>query len=457
MLVYFQSGKLDIMSSVFGRGSCVTKTAALSLYGKDRIGVIQMEMNKDKDSVLTIAVIGGGYAGIHAVMEIRKRLANDRMEGRKVKIVLMDKNQFHVRKVLLFKPAASRSDIIIPFQQLLPNDVELVQGTVTNVISREKVIKYVAASGIEQLLPYDIAIMAAGSIVRRPDKNKGGIALSSLEDALQIRQVWTHNLLKAGAEQDEASRKGLLTAAIAGAGISGIETAAELAFFMRREAEHAGINPDEIRVLLVNSGKRLFPQGSEKAGIRLEKMLHERGIQVIHQARVDEFNEGTLLLENHETIAAGLCIWTLGLIPHPSLRSWGLPLTSDGYIKIDSCYRVAGESSLYSIGDCAAVFDGQSGKPDGKTCKEGIAQAARLAKIIEADLLGKVAPAHKSFMDFFCIGLGPEQGMAWTRKWGIDMMITGKLGSKIRAFTWDSASLLAQRKDERGFVMQQEE
>ncbi|MBO8164526.1 MAG: FAD-dependent oxidoreductase [Brevibacillus sp.] len=123
-------------------------------------------------------------------------------------------------------------------------------------------------------------------------------------------------------------------------------------------------------------------------------------------------------------------------------RGLGLPLTAEGQIIVDASYRVKGVPGVYSIGDCARIVDPISGQADRMTCKESIAQAARLGKIIAADLSGRPAPSHQAHMDLFCFGLGPERGMVWIRQWGLDFILTGKLGWKIRKFTWDSASLI---------------
>lgn len=50
-----------------------------------------------------------------------------------------------------------------------------------------------------------------------------------------------------------------------------------------------------------------------------------------------------------------LCVWTFGLLPNPTLRSFGLPLTPDGRIIVDASYRVKGAAGVYSIGDCAHI------------------------------------------------------------------------------------------------------
>lgn len=388
---------------------------------------------------LTCIVVGGGYAGIYAVKTIRKIFKGS---NRPLRLILIDKNSFHFRKVLLFKPAARNEDIRVPFKKLFPKGVEFVQAAVTKIDSGEKRLFYQDAEGKENSMNYDIVVVAVGSVVRKPELAQGGIALANLNAAQKIRETWRANLEKAVMETNEKERQRLMTIAIGGAGISGIETSAEFAHFIREDAKQLGLDPDAVRINLFNTNNRLFPEGPTKVGHKLERSLNVKGVTVIHGNRVLHEKDGTLTLSSGETMSVGLCVWTLGLLPNPMLRSIGLPVTSEGYVDVDASYRVKNAQGVYSIGDCARIVDPASGRVDGKTCKEATAQATRLAKIILADLEGRPAPVHKSFMDFFCFGLGPKQGMAWVHKWGVDIILTGKLGWRIRKLTWDSASLL---------------
>ncbi|ULO07103.1 FAD-dependent oxidoreductase [Paenibacillus sp. 19GGS1-52] len=389
----------------------------------------------------TCIVIGGGYAGIHAVKEIKKNWKNEETHHA-LRLILIDKNPFHLRKVLLFKPAAGTEDIRVPFERLLPEGGEFIQGSVTKIDPGQKRVIYHDAEGKEQSLDYELLVLTAGSVVRRPEPDQGGIALTDLEAAQKIREIWRGNLQKAVAETNDKERRRLMTIAIAGAGISGIETSAELAYGVHEDAKQLGLDPADVQVILVNANKRLFPNGPAKVGQKLQTSLESFGVSVVHESKVLKEQEGILALSNGDKIPVGLCIWTLGLIPNPLLPSIGVAVNSMGYVSVDASYRVQGVKGVYSIGDCARIEDPVSGKTDGKTCKEAIAQAVRLGKIISSDLAGRPAPSHKTYMDFFCFGLGPEQGMVWTRQWGIDLLITGKLGYRLRKYTWDMASMV---------------
>lgn len=381
---------------------------------------------------------------MHQALKAIKETTHGVANGRRIRFVLLDKQPGHVRKMLLFRPAVSGEVIMIPWKHWFPEGVDFVQGTVTSVDSGDQRIRYTDAQGMDEQMHYDLLVVAVGSIVRQADPDQGGIALTDPKAAADIRERWRANLRKAAGEKDPEERKRLLTVAVAGAGLSGIETSAELVPAMRKEAAALGLNSSDITVYLLNAQKRLFPEAAEKVGRKLEHTLCECGVTVLHNRKAMREEAGVVTLNNGDCLPVGLCIWTIGLIPNPALRSMGLPLTPEGQVRVDECYRVQGAPGVYSIGDCARIVDPRTGKADQMTCKEGGLQADRLGKIVMADLEGSTAPVHKSVPmdDFFCIGLGENRGLVWGRKWGLNMIMTGKPAWKFRNIAWEAGSKL---------------
>ncbi|WP_255584750.1 NAD(P)/FAD-dependent oxidoreductase [Virgibacillus saliphilus] len=239
---------------------------------------------------LTCVIVGGGYAGLHAVKSIRK--AFKKRMGKRIRLILIDKNPYHLRKVLLFKPAASDEDITVPLTKLLPVDVEFIQANVTQIESNEQRVLYQDMAGDEHLMHYDILILATGSIVCEPDPVQGGIPLSDVDAAQNIRKIWSENLKKAIKETVPAERRRLMTIAVAGAGISGIETSAELAHFVRTDAEALGLDPNDVRIYLLNAHQRLFQEGPDKVGLKLEQLLTNNGITLVHGKKYYKKQQG---------------------------------------------------------------------------------------------------------------------------------------------------------------------
>jgi NADH:ubiquinone reductase (H+-translocating) len=387
---------------------------------------------------LTCVIVGGGYAGIHAVKAIRKRLQNKQA----LRVILINPNPYHIKKVLLFKPAAQETPIKVPLKKIFPEGVDIVQGNVFSINHLKKSIEIRNDKGEQKQINYDLLVIAAGSSFQQLDELRGGINLSSLENAQRIRHHWLNNLRLAKETKDLTERKRLLTLTVVGAGISGVETSAHLAEQIRNTAVSNGFNQEEVRVLLINSKDRLFVDGPRKLSEKLERRLNKLGVSVIHDEKAVKVKEGKVEVENGNSIPTGLCIWTTGLIPNPNVASWGLPITEDGRLIVDSSYRVEGMEGIYSIGDCARIMDPSTGGEDKMTCKEATIQARRLGKVIKADLYNQEAPVHHTPITTYCFGLGEKQGLVWLALPKFNLYISGKVGLWIRKLTWDIASLV---------------
>ncbi|GMX62026.1 hypothetical protein Elgi_18300 [Paenibacillus elgii] len=221
-------------------------------------------------------------------------------------------------------------------------------------------------------------------------------------------------------EREPLRQKSLLSVAVVGGGITGMEASAEIAYWLKREAEQGGLDP------------RLA-----------ESRLGRVGVNVLYGVRGTKHADGALHLSDGSRLPAGVCVWTLGLKPNPVLKQLGLPTEADDRLTVDVHYRVKGTRDIYAIGDGARIIDPCTGQENAMTCKEAIPQAQRLAKIIAAEMEGRGGPKHRSFMTLYCIGLGPEDGLFWMRQWGMNLILTGKAGLFVWNATWDSVSLIS--------------
>src|SRR5690606_18220574 len=108
---------------------------------------------EDTLKVATYVVIGGGYAGLHALRALRKAW-NKEGKGA-LKLVLIDKQNYHFRKVLLFKPAVAEERLNIPFSELLEQGVEFICGEVFAIDAEQRDISIRIADGTSQSVQYD--------------------------------------------------------------------------------------------------------------------------------------------------------------------------------------------------------------------------------------------------------------------------------------------------------------
>jgi NADH:ubiquinone reductase (H+-translocating) len=183
-----------------------------------------MTMKKMK----TIVVIGGGYAGINLIEALEKKFHKEINE--KIRVILVDKIEYHFKKVKLFKGIVNEdvSNLYIPLKRYCGKFIEFIQGKLTGVNTEEQTIYITGDDGTLNKLAYDYLVLAAGSVLREVDPKCGGFPLVSLENAKDIRQ---HLLRMAD------STKRNIRLVIAGSGITGIETAAEVGSWLKDEGE----------------------------------------------------------------------------------------------------------------------------------------------------------------------------------------------------------------------------
>ena len=79
-------------------------------------------------------------------------------------------------------------------------------------------------------------------------------------------------------EEDPAEKRELLTFVVAGGGYTGVEVAAEINDFVREAANsYTHVEPEEIRVMLLQGGGRILPELSEGLATFSHRLLERRG------------------------------------------------------------------------------------------------------------------------------------------------------------------------------------
>jgi len=406
--------------------------------------IIPLNRYKGKGGIImkNIVILGGGYAGINLIKSLKSQLKNE--IGNSVRIILVDKNPYHFRKVILFKLVTEEVQIKIPFEQYCSEGIEFVQGEVLNLHSNSKNVELKVEN--EQIinLPYDYLVISLGSVVKVNSAIPGGISLGDENSALSIREQINNLIQRAKLIDDKEKQKDALRIAVVGGGITGIETVSELIEWYKNKLDTAGINPDHGEILLLDPKEHLLDGASLKVSKKLENKLSDLGVKFIPKTRVREYNENRLHCENGSVYSVGVCIVTNGLSANPLIKKMELPLSEQNQLIVNDIYSVKGYNDIFAIGDCARVVDRKTNQIDGMTCKEGIPQAQRLGKILTNLLLNRPNKiTHKGYpAKGYCISLGPHEAFVWGQKWGIDFVITGKLGLQIRKMTWDLASLV---------------
>jgi NADH dehydrogenase len=336
-----------------------------------------------------IVVLGGGFAGVYACAELEKLQRDD------YEIVLVNKENHFVFQPLLPEVISGQIglvDVVSPIRRLLPK-TELHVREVESIDLEQRTIT--TSTGFHphpHVLRYDHLVFALGAVTDFRGLRglpEHAFPFKNLSDALNLRNHVIRALEEAAIEQhDHPLRRRLLTFVVAGGGFSGVEVCAELNDFVREVAAHyRGIDPKEIRVVLVHSQDRILPEMNEKLATFAQTILRKRGVELLLNARLKAATGEAAILADGVVIETKTLVSTVPASPHPLVEAVALPKTKNGRIEVDATLAVKGSDHLWALGDCAVVPapDGGFAPP---TAQHATRQAATVAQNIVARMRG---------------------------------------------------------------------
>jgi NADH dehydrogenase len=338
-----------------------------------------------------ILVLGGGFGGVYAAQALEKlaRRSDD------FEIALVAKENYFVFQPMLAEVISGSiglTDMVSPLRRLLPR-TEIHVREVESIDLDEKVV--MTSPGFRphpHAIEYDHLVLALGNVTDFRGLRglpEHALPFKNLADALVLRSRVIRALEEAAIEDhDPALRRQLLTFVVAGGGFSGVEVVAELNDFVRRVARsYRGLDPREIRVVLVHSQDRILPEVSEKLGRFAQQILMKRGVEIRFNTRLEAATGEEALLAGGERIPTRTLVSTVPSSPHPLVEALPLAKSKNGKLLVDRCLRVEGRDDVWALGDCAQVPapDGGFAPP---TAQHAIREAKTAARNIAAAMTG---------------------------------------------------------------------
>src|SRR5437764_12925489 len=339
-----------------------------------------------------IVILGGGFGGVYAAMQLEKLLVADRVA--EISLVSHD-------NVFLFTPMLPQIDasdleitnIVNPLRKLL-RKVEVLVGDVNEIdlANKRALISRGHSNRIEQL-DYDHLVIALGSVTNfydLPGLAELAVAMKSLRDAIQLRAQILQHLEEANSEGNPAERRSSLTFVVAGGGFAGVETVAAVNDFVRDALPfYPNLCEDMLRVMLVHSGPVILPELGESLGRYTQKVLVRRDVEVRLNTRVKSMTENRVFLVDGVEIPSRTLVWTAGTAPNPLTVS--LPCANErGRVRVNEFLRIPDWPDVWAVGDCAFVPDIRNpGKSHPPTAQHAMRQGKVVARNIAAALLGR--------------------------------------------------------------------
>jgi len=349
-----------------------------------------------------IVILGGGFGGVFAAAALEKRLgARDDVE-----IVLVSKENYFVFQPMLPEVIGGTiglTDLVSALKHLLPR-TELHVREVEGIDLTARTVT--TAPGFQphaHVLPFDHLVLALGNVT--DFRGLCGLAehalpFKNLQDALEVRNRVIRAVEEAAIEHhDPRLREQSLTFVVAGGGFSGVEVVAELNDFARGIARrYPSIEPREIRVVLVHSQDRILPELTEKLGRFAERILRERGVEIVLGTRLEAATGTEARLADGTRIPTRTLISTVPSSPHPRIDELRVA-KSRGRVQVTPELAVEGHEGVWAIGDCALVP-----APEGGFAPPTAQHATRQADVLAHNLLCAIDGGARRTFSFRGLG-----------------------------------------------------
>lgn len=378
-----------------------------------------------------VLILGGGFAGVFAARRLEKEL------GRRgdYEIVLVSKENYFVFQPMLAEVISGTIgllDVVSPLRRLLPRTylhvreieaIDLPGRTVTTTVGFRK---------HPHVIHWDHLVIALGNVTDfrgLPGMAAHALPFKNLADAINLRNHVIRAIEEASIEiHDPALRRRLLTFVVAGGGFSGVEVVAELNDFVRHVASsYQGIDPKEIRVILVHLQDRILPEMPDKLALYAQAILQKRGVELWLNAGLSAATPDEAILSNGLRIATKTLVSTVPSSPHPVVDALGVPKAKNGRIRVTPELEVEGAKNVWAIGDCAAV-PAAGGGISPPTAQHATRQAETVARNLVASIRG----GKRQSFDFK--GLGKMGSLG--RRMAVAEILGVKLSGFVAWFIW---------------------
>lgn len=351
-------------------------------------------MNIPKSDAPRVVIIGGGFAGI----TLAKRIIKENIQ-----LIMLDKRNYHTFQPLLYQVSTASLEpdsIAYPLRKILKKSKNAFfrLGEVTSIDPKTKTIH----SDIGDLT-YDYLVIATGSKTNffgNKNIEEHAMWMKTVPQALNIRSLILENLEQATITEDKTKRQSLLNFVIAGAGPTGVELSGALAEVRNHivGSDYPDIQPEEIKIHLLEGNNRVLPPMSEHASKKATKFLKNLGVEIHLNVMVEDYDGITVKTNKGENFITDTFIWSAGVTGAgiPGLDTKATKERTNRY-KVNVFNQVNGYETIFALGDIALMETKEFPRGYPMVAQPAIQQGKLLAKNLKNIWKGKEMKAFSYF------------------------------------------------------------
>ena len=348
-----------------------------------------------------VLVIGGGYGGLRAIETLSLYLD--------IEITLIDKNPYHYLQTEAYGYIAGQfdvHDVAIDLKNWCEGFKERVEFIHEEAASINFEQKSVHLKGTD--LFYDYLIIATGaktnffSFIEGLREHSYGV--KNLERAHNFRMEF-ENLIYKKLQDEEGSKEGELNIAVGGAGLSGVEVAAEMAYVLDNYSKTIGDTAKEIHIYLIDASETILPGMGQYSIENTKKRLEALGVKILTNAFINNVDASYIHFKNGEKLPYSFMIFTGGIKAAALNDTIENEKNSINQLIATPELNVQGQKDVFAIGDCVEIKD----KKDNvlpPTAQIAEKSAEYVAKTIRQRIDGVESQAFDADVEGIFIALG---------------------------------------------------
>ncbi|MEO6109951.1 MAG: FAD-dependent oxidoreductase [Candidatus Saccharimonadales bacterium] len=370
---------------------------------------------------MNIVIVGGGFAGIKAALELSKRQTG--------KVTLISNESYFLHHASLYATATGRneSESVFPLNDIFidhPN-VTVVKDKIENLDTQRRIV-----ISKQNQYHYDTLILAMGSVTTY--FNITGVA----EHAFGIKSLAEVDAFQEHINKEVVERKLDKEYFVIGAGPTGVELAGALSDYLRYLVRVHRLKNSRAKVTLVEAAPRILPRSSTTASNIVSKRLKSIGVKVLVNHKVSEL-QGDFITIDGKQVPTTTAIWTSGVANNPFFNAHAdmFHLAPNGRVNVNPYLEAL--PHVYVIGDNNSVkFSGMAWP----AMQQGTYVAKHLSRVITKR--PRFAFHPRSVMCGFPVG----EGWGYVEWHGI--YVSGKAGYWVRRWMelWGYSQLISYKK-----------